>query len=78
MMARTLMVQPRHKILWPHKGTMEGKRKRGRQRKRWTDSAEERTGKPLAETQALAHNHSRWRRLVHTLLGWRLNASATN
>ena len=25
-------------------GTVEGKRKRGRQRKRWTDSAEERTG----------------------------------
>ena len=31
-------------------GPVEGKRKRGRQRKRWTDNAEEWTGKPFAET----------------------------
>ena len=33
---------------------------------RWTDNAEEWTGKPLAETQALAHDGNRWRRLVHS------------
>ena len=48
-------------------GTVEGKRKRGRERKRWTDSAEEWTGKPLAETQALAHDGNRWRRLMYSL-----------
>ena len=31
-------------------GPVEGKRKRGRQRKRWTDNTEEWTGKPFAET----------------------------
>ena len=31
-------------------GPVEGKRKRGGQRKRWTDNAEEWTGKPFAET----------------------------
>ena len=52
-------------------GTVEGKRKRGGQRKRWTDNAEEWTGKPLAETQALAHDGNRWRRLGHSLSGRR-------
>ena len=37
-------------------GTVEGRRRRGRQKKRWTDNIEEWTGKPFAETQALAHN----------------------
>ena len=51
-------------------GTVEGKRKRGRQRKRWTDNAEEWTGKPFAETQALAHHGNWWRRLAHSLSRW--------
>ena len=49
-------------------GTVEGKRKRGSQRKPWTDNAEEWTGKPLAETQALAHDRNRWRRLCTATL----------
>ena len=45
-------------------GTVEGRRRRGRQKKRWTDNIEEWTGKPFAETQALAHTSDRWNRLV--------------
>ena len=30
-------------------GTVEGRRRRGRQKKRWTDSIEEWTGKPFAD-----------------------------
>ena len=54
-------------------GTVEGNRKTGRQKKWWTDNAEEWTGKPLAETQALAHDRNRWRRLLHGLSRWRPN-----
>ena len=35
--------------------------------RQWADNIEEWTGKPLAETQALAHNRNRRRRLVHSL-----------
>ena len=45
-------------------GTAEGKRCRGRQRKQKTENAEEWTGKSFAETQAMAHNHQEWYRLV--------------
>ena len=59
-------------------GPVEGKRKRCRQRKRWTDNAEEWTGKPFAETQALAPNLSRWRRLLHSLSGRRPDDSTAS
>ena len=59
-------------------GPVEGKRKRGGQRKRWTDNAEEWTGKPFAETQALAPNRSRWRRLLHSLSGRRPDDSTAS
>ena len=36
---------------------------------RQTIITEEWTGKPLEETQALAHNRSRWRRPGHSLSG---------
>ena len=42
-------------------GTVEGKRRRGRQRKKWDDNIREWTGLPLASTQALAHERERWR-----------------
>ena len=46
-------------------GTIEGKRRRGRQKKKkWTDNIEEWTGKSFAETQALAHNRQDWSKLV--------------
>ena len=37
-------------------GTVQGKRRRGRQRKKWTDNIAEWTGRNFAETQALAHD----------------------
>ena len=45
-------------------GTVQGRRKRGRQRKRWTDNIKEWTGMTYAETQALAHDRDRWGNLV--------------
>ena len=39
---------------------------------------EEWTGKPLTETQALAHNRSRWRRLGHSLSGRRPDDSTAS
>ena len=46
-------------------GTIEGKRRRGRQKKKkWTDIIEEWTGKSFAKTQALAHNRQDWSKLV--------------
>ena len=46
-------------------GTVQGKRRRGRQRKKWADNIAEWTGKNFAETQALAYDRKRWRTLVH-------------
>ena len=45
-------------------GTVQGKRRQGRQRKKWADNITEWTGKSSAKTQALAHDRMRWRRLV--------------
>ena len=41
-------------------GTVEGSRKRGGQRKKWVDNIREWTGRPFAETQALADDRNRW------------------
>ncbi|XP_071494734.1 uncharacterized protein [Diadema antillarum] len=49
-------------------GTVQGGRRRGRQKKKWADNIAEWTGKPFAETQALAQDRQRWRRLVSTSL----------
>ena len=46
-------------------GTVQGKRKRGRQKKKWADNIADWTGKSFAATQALAHNRQKWRQLVH-------------
>ncbi|KAK3887821.1 hypothetical protein Pcinc_008100 [Petrolisthes cinctipes] len=46
-------------------GTVEGRRRRGGQRKKWCDNIKEWTKKTFAETQALAHDRDRWRDLVH-------------
>ncbi|XP_068213399.1 uncharacterized protein [Palaemon carinicauda] len=45
-------------------GTVQGKRRRGRQRKRWTDNIAEWTGKTFAQTQALGHDSDKWRLLL--------------
>ena len=48
-------------------GTVQRKRRRGRQRKKCTDNIAEWTGKNFAETQILAYDRKRWRTLVHRL-----------
>ena len=42
-------------------GAVRYGRRRGRQRKKWTDNIAEWTGKRIATTQALDHDRQRWR-----------------
>jgi hypothetical protein len=49
-------------------GTVQGKRRRGRQKKRWTDNIVEWTGKNFAATQSLARDRHRWNQLVQRSL----------
>ncbi|KAK3895277.1 hypothetical protein Pcinc_000994 [Petrolisthes cinctipes] len=46
-------------------GTGRGGRRRGRQRKRWTDNIKEWTERSLASAQALAHDREGWRDHVY-------------
>ena len=45
-------------------GTVKGKRKRGRQKKRWEDSIKEWTGMDFASSTRAAENRSRWKGIV--------------
>ena len=45
-------------------GTVKGKRKRGRQKKRWEDNIKEWTGMDLASSTRAAENRSRWKGVV--------------
>ena len=47
-------------------GTVEGKRKTGRPRKRWSCNIQEWTGLSFAESQRTAENRQRWRSVVTT------------
>ena len=42
-------------------GTVKGKRKRGRQKKRWEDNIKEWTGMDFASSTRAAENRSRWK-----------------
>ena len=44
--------------------TVKGRRRQGRQRKRWEDSIEEWTGLELAKSQRAVENREKWRILV--------------
>ena len=44
--------------------TVKGKRKRGRQKKRWEDNIKEWTGMDFASSTRAAENRSRWKRIV--------------
>ena len=41
-----------------------GKKKKGRQRKRWEDNIREWTGLEIAKSQRAAENREKWRKLV--------------
>ncbi len=45
-------------------GTVEGRRRRSRPNKRWTDNITEWTGESFTETQAMAHNRQEWIELM--------------
>lgn len=45
-------------------GSVQGKRKRGRQHKRWMDNIAEWTGYNFATTQSMAHDRQSWKQLV--------------
>ena len=45
-------------------GTVKGKRKRGRQKKRWEDNIKECTGMDFASSTRAAENMSRWKGIV--------------
>ena len=45
-------------------GTVKGKRKRGRQKKRWVDNIKEWTGMDFASSTRAAENRSRWKGIV--------------
>ena len=57
-------------------GTVRGGRKRGGQRKKWTDNISEWTARPFSETQALAHDRERWRDEVYSASRRRPNDTA--
>ena len=44
--------------------TMKGKRKRGRQKKRWEDNIKEWTGTDFASSARAAENRTRWKEIV--------------
>ena len=48
-------------------GTVNGKRKRGRQKKRWEDNIKEWTGMDFASSTRAAENRSRWKRIFVNL-----------
>ena len=45
-------------------GTVKGKRKRGRQKKRWKDNIKKWTGMDFASSTRVAENRSRWKGIV--------------
>ena len=45
-------------------GTVKGKRKRGRQKKRWEDNIKEWTGMDFASSTRAAENRTRWKGIV--------------
>ena len=49
------------------KGTVKGKRKRGRQKKRWEDKIKEWTGMDFASSTRTAENRTRWKGIVANL-----------
>ena len=63
------MIRARHKIIWTGQdfilqGTVQGGRRRGRQRKRWDDNIKEWTGLEWNSILWKAENLEEWRKLV--------------
>ena len=54
-------------------GTVKGRRKQGRQRKRWEDNIREWTGLEFAKSQRAVENREKWRKLVASVVPQRLS-----
>ena len=57
---------PVHQV-WPKTilhGTVKGRRRQGRQRKRWEDNIRDWTGLDFAKSQRAVENREKWRKLV--------------
>ena len=50
------------KTIW--QGTVKGRRRQGRQRKRWEDNIKEWTGLEFLKSQKAVENREKWRKLV--------------
>ena len=57
-------------------GTVEGGRRRGRQRKKWSDNVKEWTGMSFADSQAACHNRQNWAEVVKSSAVQRSDDSA--
>ena len=61
-------------------GTVQGKRRKGRQKKRWEDNIKEWTGMDFASSTRAAEDRTRWKGIVvkssvvlqrpHKVMGW--------
>ena len=58
-------------------GKCEGKREKGRQRKRWLDNLKEVTGKDLKELKEMVQDRSKWRSFVQEITRIRRRLDAT-
>ena len=61
-----MVISPVHQV-WPKailQGTVKGRRRQGRQRKRWEDNIREWTGLEFAKSQKAVENREKWRKLV--------------
>ena len=72
-----LMIVKRHKLQWYGRvsrssglaktilqGTVKGKRRQGKQRKKWEDNIREWTGLEFCKSQRAVENREKWRKLV--------------
>ena len=72
LVKKAKMVWPCFKVFWvsntptPHllQGTAKGKRKRGRQKKRWEENIKEGTRMDFASSTRAAENRTRWREII--------------
>ena len=62
--SRTSSKKPCIKVFWFSKGTVKGKRKNGRQKKRWEDNMKEWNGMDFASSTRAAENRKRWTGVV--------------
>ncbi|GFS08653.1 hypothetical protein ElyMa_004762400 [Elysia marginata] len=61
------MVWAHYSLIWPLQGTVNGDRRRARQKKRWEDNIKEWTGLELRNTLRIAGDREEWKAVVRIL-----------